>query len=133
METKRLQVDLTEKEHTELDRLSALAGLKTKREFVINALTLFRWAANELAAGRQVGSFDPRGGPTKQLEMPCLVPFAEIAVALAKVRPSAAELWARVERGGVPSSDALGAMGHPSREVNDDQNSEVPVSPRRTG
>ncbi|MBN9119961.1 MAG: hypothetical protein J0I06_12495 [Planctomycetes bacterium] len=110
METKRLQVDLTEKEHTEMERLAAMAGLKTKREFVVNALTLFRWAANELAAGRHVGSFAPGGGHVKQLEMPCLQPFVQLSDELDRASPTAEELQARAKRPGIPAEQVLAEM-----------------------
>ena len=110
METKRLQVDLTEKEHTELDRLSAHAGLRTKRDFVVNALTLFKWAANELASGRAIGSFAPGGSDIKQLEMPCLQPFKEIADEFDRAGPSPEELEARAKRGGIPAEQVLAEM-----------------------
>ncbi len=77
METKRFQLDLSIHEHEEMERLMARAGLKTKREFVSNALTLFRWAANELVQGRSIGSVDA-GGDVKQLEMPALAAFASV-------------------------------------------------------
>lgn len=75
METKRFQLDLSEKEHAEMERLMAFAGIKTKREFISNAVTMFRWAAMELLQGRKIGSFDDKG-QLKQLEMPALQVFS---------------------------------------------------------
>ena len=79
METKRFQLDLTEKEHAEMERLMAFAGIKTKREFISNAVTMFRWAAMELLQGRKIGSIDDNGG-MKQLEMPALQSFSELGL-----------------------------------------------------
>lgn len=110
MDNKRLQVDLTEKEHAELERLSEIAGLKTKREFVVNALTLFRWVGNELAAGRVIGSFTPDGRDRKQLEMPCLQGFVQLAQDLDRASPSADELRQRANRGGLPAEQVLAEM-----------------------
>lgn len=77
-ETKRFQLDLTATEHAEMERLMGQAGLRTKREFVSNALTLFRWAANELLYGRSIAAVDVTGQVVKQLEMPALSTFAAI-------------------------------------------------------
>lgn len=82
MTTKRFQLDLSEVEHDEMERLMAAAGIKTKREFVSNALTLFRWAVAELEANRRVGSFAPAGDQLKQMEMPSL---AAISAARARL------------------------------------------------
>ncbi len=76
MTTKRFQLDLSEVEHDEMERLMATAGIKTKREFVSNALTLFRWAVAEVEANRRVGSFTPAGDQLKQMEMPALAAIA---------------------------------------------------------
>ena len=102
MDTKRVQLDLTEAEHAEMERLSAMAGLRTKREFVTNALTLFRWASNELLADRIIGSAQPDGTMLKQLEMPCLIPFAAAGREFAKQRPSDEELLEREKGPGIP-------------------------------
>lgn len=133
METKRLQVDLTEKEQAEMDRLCATAGLKTKREFVLNALTLFRWAAHEIASGRLVGSFAPGVVHVKQLEMPCLMPFAEIAAALARQHPSPAELEARVTGPTVPISEAIALLRKPLERKTDERAGELQAGVRHSG
>jgi hypothetical protein len=125
VEIKRLQVDLTEKEQAEMDRLSATAGLKTKREFVLNALTLFRWVANELASGRMVGSFAPGGTSLKQLEMPCLMPFAEIAAEYARNWPTDKEILTRATRKGVSPAEAIAMLSLGKEGDIDDPNGGV--------
>jgi len=110
MQTKRFQLDLTEQEHAEMERLANLAGIKTKREFVSNALTLFRWAAAELANGRQVASIRPDGTVVKQLEMPCLSPFSMLFDEFDRIRPSPEQLNARGNRGGRTSDDLLAEL-----------------------
>ena len=48
METKRVQLDLSEQEHAEMERLMAFAGLKTKREAVeLGLRTLIRLKEQE--------------------------------------------------------------------------------------
>lgn len=110
METKRVQLDLSEQEHAEMERLMLLSGLKTKREFVSNALSLFKWAANELANGRRIASLDPDGQSVVQFTMPCLEAFRGLADELDRRSPSAEELRARSRRGGVPASQVLAEM-----------------------
>lgn len=84
--TKRFQLDLTEAEHAEMTRLMGQAGIKTKREFVSAALTLFRWAANELLYGRVVAAVAPDGG-IRQLEMPALATFAAAGQRVQRAMP----------------------------------------------
>ena len=108
METKRVQLDLSESEHAEMERLAEYAGIKTKREFVSNALTLFRWASNELLYGRSISSVDATGKVVKQLEMPCLTAFAQAGEQLN------ARLVERLQAG---TADTRPATPRPAREV----------------
>lgn len=110
METKRVQLDLTEQEHAEMERLMVHSGLKTKREFMSNALTLFKWAANELANGRRIASLDPDGQSVVHFTMPCLEAFSKLADELDRRSPSAEELRARSRRGGMPASQVMAEM-----------------------
>ena len=107
METKRVQLDLSEQEHAEMERLMFHSGLKTKREFVCNAITLFGWAAKEILKGHRVGAISGDGRMVKELAMPSLTPFASIADELARLRPSREEIFARIARGGIPTDDFL--------------------------
>jgi len=79
MQTKRFQLDLSEQEHVEMERLMAHAGIKTKREFVSNALTLFKWAAMEMLQGRTIASADAKGS-LKELQMPVFQNFTGIGL-----------------------------------------------------
>jgi hypothetical protein len=74
---KRFQIDLTEEELKSIDRLGALAGLRTKKDVVLNALTLFKWAARETMAGRTVCSIRESSNMIRQLELPALSAIAE--------------------------------------------------------
>ena len=92
METKHVSFDLSEQEHAEMERLMAFAGLKTKREFVSNALTLFRWASDELLHNRRIASLDSLGHAVKRLELPGLVPFAAAGLRADRAMPTAEQL-----------------------------------------
>ena len=110
METKRVQLDLSEQEHAEMERLMLHAGLKTKREFVCNAITLFGWADKEILKGHRIGAISSDGRMVKELAMPSLTPFASIADELARLRPSREEIFARIARGGRPAEEVLADM-----------------------
>lgn len=77
---KRFQIDLTEDELRSIDRLGALAGLRTKKEVVLNAITLLRWAAREIMYGRMVGSINRETGAVKEVELPALSIISEKAI-----------------------------------------------------
>ena len=68
----RFQIDLTKDELDAIERLGNLAALRTKKEVILNALTLFRWAAKEILYGRTICSIDERTQAVKQLEIPAL-------------------------------------------------------------
>ena len=110
METKRVQLDLSEQEHAEMERLMAHAGLKTKREFMSNALTLFGWAAREVLNGHKIGAISGDGRMVKELVLPSLTPFASIAAEFERLRPTREEVFARVARGGRPAEELLADM-----------------------
>ena len=133
MQTKRFQLDLTEQEHAEMERLANLAGIKTKREFVSNALTLFRWAAAELANGRAIGSFDAAGKLHKQLEMPALTALAACGAAAERLNrrmPTSEQLDERTQEPSVPMAEVLAELSKRLGEIQDAQ-SRVPAQRSR--
>lgn len=79
----------------EMQRLMAIAGIKTESELVSNAVELFRWAAGEMLYSRCVGSFDKTGQSLETLEMPSLAPFAAAASRLDAKRSAEDELQRR--------------------------------------
>lgn len=91
--THRFQIDFTKDELESLDRLGKLAALRTKREVVTNALTLFKWAAKEVLLGRIICSLDETTQTVKQLELPALTAIYEAGQAT----PSPAQLEARLK------------------------------------
>jgi hypothetical protein len=78
----RFQMDLTPDELDSIERWSAFAGFRTKRDFFLNALTLFQWAAKQVMLGRSICAIDEATGEVRHLEMPGLAAIA------AKTRPT---------------------------------------------
>ena len=72
----RFQIDLTPEELELFERLSVVCGIRTKRELVTNALSLFRWAVKEVRNGRSICSVTD-SGEHRWLEMPALAHAAE--------------------------------------------------------
>ena len=75
--THRFQIDLTRSELDSIERLAQLAGFRTKKELITNAVTLFRWATKETLYGRSICSRNEATGEIRQLEMPALTAIAE--------------------------------------------------------
>jgi len=69
---RKFQIDLTDDELNAIDRLGTLAGLRTKKEVILNSITLFRWAAKEIMYGRTICSVDEKTQAIRQLELPAL-------------------------------------------------------------
>jgi hypothetical protein len=68
----RIQFDLPDDKVAELEKLMAESGIKTKKEFFNNALTLFEWAIKERKAGKTIASVDEKTNRYKELLMPAL-------------------------------------------------------------
>ncbi len=47
----RFQMDLTSAELGLIERWMRFAGFRTKKEFLLNAFTLFQWAAKQVLLG----------------------------------------------------------------------------------
>jgi hypothetical protein len=75
----RFQLDLTPADAESIERWSAFAGFRTKREFLLNAFTLFQWAAKQVMLGRTICAMNEATGEVRQLEMPALATIAEQA------------------------------------------------------
>jgi hypothetical protein len=100
----RFQMDLTPEELDSIERWSAFAGFRTKRDFFLNAFTLFQWAAKQILLGRSICAINEATGEVRHLEMPGL------AVIAAKTRPtvlSREELDRRTDRPGKPFAEVL--------------------------
>ncbi len=78
----RFQMDLAPEELDSIERWSAFAGFRTKRDFFLNAFTLFQWAAKQILLGRSICAINEATGEVRHLEMPGLAAIA------AKTRPT---------------------------------------------
>lgn len=103
--TNRFQVDLNADQMQALEFLTGMAGLRTKREFFENALTLFRWAARERMQGRTICSIDAENHQIKELEMPALSAIASRGLVVPLV--SEDELRLREAQPGRPLKEIL--------------------------
>lgn len=75
VETRRLQLDLSAQRIKEVDQMSELTGVKTRREFVDQAIVFFAWAISERQKGRLIGSIDEDSGGYREVVLPA---FASI-------------------------------------------------------
>jgi hypothetical protein len=103
----RFQMDLTPEELDSIERWSAFAGFRTKRDFFLNALTLFQWAAKQILLGRSICAINEATGEVRHLEMPGL------AVIAAKTRPtvlSPEEFDRRTAAPGQPFVDVIATL-----------------------
>ena len=73
----RIQFELSEDKLKELEQLMAASGVKTKKEFFNNALTLLEWAIKEKKAGRTIASIDETANSYKEIVMPALSAVAQ--------------------------------------------------------
>ena len=71
-EMKRIQVVIDADELRQLEELMRKCGISTKKELLLNALTLLEWVWHERKQGRIIASLDAGGGNIKELVMPCL-------------------------------------------------------------
>lgn len=68
----RVQFELTEEKVRELEALMEESGVKTKKDFINNALTLLEWAIEEKKAGRMIASVDKNEESYREVLMPLL-------------------------------------------------------------
>jgi hypothetical protein len=73
----RFQLDLTTEESESIERWSTMAGFRTKKEFLLNAFTMFKWAAQQIMLGRTICAVNEATGEIRHLEMPALSAIAE--------------------------------------------------------
>jgi len=73
----RFQLDLSTDELDSIDRWSSMAGFRTKKEFLLNAFTMFKWAAQQVLLGRTICAVNEATGEIRHLEMPALAAIAE--------------------------------------------------------
>ena len=73
----RFQLDLSTEDLEAIELWSAMAGCRTKKEFLLNAFTMFKWAAQQILLGRSICAIDETTGEIRHLEMPALAAIAE--------------------------------------------------------
>jgi Arc/MetJ family transcription regulator len=66
----RYQVELDDELIQFIDRVKGAVGVRTRKEFVEDAVTLLAWAIAEKQAGRMLASADPSGGRYKEYILP---------------------------------------------------------------
>jgi hypothetical protein len=103
----RFQLDLTSEEMSAVERWSSLAGFRTKKEFLLNAFTLFKWAAQQVLLGRTICAINEATGEIRHLEMPALAAIAECADP-SPLTPE--EVSRRIAQPGRPLSEILAKL-----------------------
>lgn len=68
----RIQLELPEDKVKQIEALMEESGLKTKKEYINNALTLLEWAMREVRSGRVIASVDEREKRYKEILLPAL-------------------------------------------------------------
>lgn len=68
----RIQYEISEGENKKIEELMKVCGIRTKRDFLNNARTLFAWAIEERRNGRRIFSDDGLGEKVKEVEMHAL-------------------------------------------------------------
>ncbi len=68
----RIQLELSGERVRELEALMEESGVRTKKEFFNNALTLMEWAIKERKAGRILASVDEQEKRYREIVMPIL-------------------------------------------------------------
>jgi len=68
----RIQFELPEDQAAALESLMQATAVRTKKELLNNALTLFEWAVNERRQGFKVASINEEEKKIRELLMPAL-------------------------------------------------------------
>jgi len=68
----RIQYELSKEENADIEELMKETKIKTKRDFINNAITLFEWAIKERRKGYVIGSIDEEKDKYRELMMPSL-------------------------------------------------------------
>lgn len=76
----KVQLELPEEKVRQLEIIMEEAGIRTKKDFINNALTLFLWAVRETKAGRVIASFDEKEKKYREVALPALENLAVEAV-----------------------------------------------------
>lgn len=69
----RIQYEISKEKNAELEKMMEKTDIKTKRDFINNAITLFNWAIKEREKGYIVGSLDEKEDKYREIIMPSLL------------------------------------------------------------
>lgn len=128
--THRLNIEFDEKEIESIENWQKLARLRTKREFVTNAIALFKWAAREALDGRSLASVNRDGSIATRFETPALSTIAELFDVFPPI--SEEERTRRRAPAGRPLPDSLDeVLGH-AHETDGEGASERPAVSERS-
>jgi hypothetical protein len=100
-------MDLSRSELESIERWSDFAGFRTKREFFLNALTLFQWAAKQVMLGRTICAMNEATGEVRHLELPAL---GAIATKAPPVLLAPEELRRRLAEPSRPLAEVLAGL-----------------------
>ncbi len=75
----RIQFDFPAEKIKELDGLMQEVNVKTRKDLINNALTLFQWAVEEKKAGNTLVSMNERTNRIREIVMPTLSSIAQDA------------------------------------------------------
>jgi hypothetical protein len=69
---KRIQYEVTEQQLEKLKSLMGESGVKTQRDLINHALSLLRWAMDEIKSGHTIASMDKEHKTYKEIVLPFL-------------------------------------------------------------
>jgi hypothetical protein len=65
-----LQIDLSDEQLADLDKIQSDCGFHDRRALINNALTMFKWAVENLKGGKSIAAVDDAAGKYREIEMP---------------------------------------------------------------
>jgi hypothetical protein len=77
----RVQIDLTAHKFEECKKLETDLELRTHAELFENAMSLFKWAVDQVREGREIRLYDPKTGQSGPVHFPVLENAARRALA----------------------------------------------------
>ncbi len=125
--TKRFQLDLTQRELDDLVTFMHHGNMRSKREVICEALAVYKFAASEMLNGCQIASVSKDGVITK-FTTPSLSAYAAIGERMERSLPSPEELLARASRPIQPVQEKLAELNLSPGEVNNGSHQEDGVS-----
>lgn len=72
MATRQLRVEIDEEKLVEMEFLMHECEIRTKKDLINNALTLFKWAVGQRKRGQEIAAVDPKDKSFVEFDMPAL-------------------------------------------------------------